>query len=244
MKIGFIIQARMSSTRLPNKMAMPFGNETSLLGHIIDRLQINFESYKISVATSTNSKDDKINEICGKYNIPCTRGSETDVASRFIQAAEDLDIDYVIRVCGDNPFLSMDLTRNIIKRCEDDTKKSDYYSYYVNNKVGILTDHGFFCEIFSIKRLQKEWTLMDSYMKEHVTPVFYTKNDMLISKLPYDNHKMKRVRLTIDTIEDYHLCGEVFDLLRGKQQDIDGIIDILRPCHYEIMIDKSKNNIK
>ena len=81
-------------------------------------------------------------------------------------------------------------------------------------------------------------------MKEHVTTVFYFKNDMLISKLPYDNHKMKRVRLTIDTIEDYHLCGEVFDLLRGRQQDIDGIIDILRPYHYEIMIDKSKNNIK
>jgi spore coat polysaccharide biosynthesis protein SpsF (cytidylyltransferase family) len=138
----------------------------------------------------------------------------------------------------------MELTRNIIKRCEDDTNKSDYYSYYVNNKVGILTDHGFFCEIFSIKRLQKEWELMDSYMKEHVTPIFYTKNDMLISKLPYDNHKMKGVRLTIDTIEDYNLCREVFDILRGKKQDIDGIIDILRPCHYEIMKDKSKNNIK
>lgn len=43
MKIGFIIQARMSSTRLPNKMAMPFGNETSLLGHIIDPLQMNVD---------------------------------------------------------------------------------------------------------------------------------------------------------------------------------------------------------
>ena len=244
MKIGFIIQSRMSSTRLPNKMAMPFGNEPSLLGHTIERLKSNFQAYTISVATSINEKDDEIVEICNDYNIPCIRGSEKDVASRFLQAAEILDIDYVVRVCGDNPFLSIELTKNIIKSYEDDQQKKEYYSYYVNNKVGILTDHGFFCEILSIKSLRREWPLMDHYMKEHVTPIFYTKSNILTSKLLYNNNRLADVRLTIDTLEDYNLCREVFEILGEKTHDINCIIDVLTLSHFKRMHNQSNNNLK
>ena len=82
MKIGFIIQSRMSSTRLPNKMAMPFGNEPSLLGHTIERLKSNFQAYTISVATSINEKDDEIVGV-GGWNENLDSSQEYDLLMRL-----------------------------------------------------------------------------------------------------------------------------------------------------------------
>ncbi|HIB77637.1 MAG TPA: hypothetical protein EYO58_08510 [Flavobacteriales bacterium] len=244
MKIGFIIQARIGSSRLPNKMAMPFGLEATLLGYIIKKIKTNFSQLILCVATSDNKEDDLIVKICDEYEVLCSRGDEKDVTSRFVNTAANLKLDYVIRVCGDNPFISVELTKKLIRTFNGDNIKADYYTYVVNNTMAILTDHGFFCEILSVSRLKEEWPIMTSYMKEHVTPVFYKNKHISISKTIYENNKIKKVRLTIDTLEDYYICSDVFKRLEGKEDIVPNLIKVINNHHSNEMMQQRKKNIK
>ena len=85
---GIIIQARCGSSRLPNKMVLPFYQSQSILSILLSRLKKKITSTPIIVATTTNLKDDLITTICKQHNIPYYRGSENDVLQRFIDAAE------------------------------------------------------------------------------------------------------------------------------------------------------------
>ena len=68
-----IIQARMSSTRLPGKVMLKVGN-VPLLQHMIERVSQSEKLDKIIVATTTNQVDDIIENLCKKMDIGCFRG--------------------------------------------------------------------------------------------------------------------------------------------------------------------------
>jgi spore coat polysaccharide biosynthesis protein SpsF len=85
--VTIVIQARMGSSRLPGKMMMPLYQEKSLLFWLIQRVRQNQSTQNIVVATSEDIQDDPIALECNLLNIPCFRGSEWDVLSRFYHAA-------------------------------------------------------------------------------------------------------------------------------------------------------------
>lgn len=108
-RVGFIIQARMKSTRLPGKilMPLPIGGTTPLLGWITNAVQ-NSSYYKsIFVATSTNAENDDLVEFTKQFKVNIFRGSEDDVFSRFKSIAKDNDFNVIVRLTGDNPFLDI-----------------------------------------------------------------------------------------------------------------------------------------
>ena len=104
MNIGIIIQARMGSTRLPGKILKQFYGNKTLLETILDNLH-KIKQAKIIVATSVSTNDDKLEEFLKDKNEIVYRGSEKDVLERFIKAAEENEVDGIIRICSDNPFL-------------------------------------------------------------------------------------------------------------------------------------------
>ena len=104
MKFGIIIQARLGSTRLPRKILKEFYGEKTLLETVISNLQ-KVAGVKIIVATSVNPNNDELESFLNKRDITVFRGSEDDVLSRFIGAAEANGIDGIVRICSDNPFL-------------------------------------------------------------------------------------------------------------------------------------------
>ena len=59
MKIGAIIQARTTSTRLPNKVLLDIAGKPALQ-HIIERLRQSKKLETIIVATTTNETDNLI----------------------------------------------------------------------------------------------------------------------------------------------------------------------------------------
>ena len=78
-KIGIIIQARTGSTRLPNKMILPFYNEKGVLELLIERIKNRLSEIEIIVATTSLEKDNRIEEIADKTKVTCFRGDENDV---------------------------------------------------------------------------------------------------------------------------------------------------------------------
>ena len=79
--IKIIIQARTGSTRLPQKMILPFYENEGIFSLILKRLTSNIENDKIVLATSDNPNNDVLEEISRHYGVFCYRGSENDVSS-------------------------------------------------------------------------------------------------------------------------------------------------------------------
>jgi glutamate-1-semialdehyde aminotransferase len=114
MKVVAIIQARMGSTRLPGKVMKDLGGKP-VLRWCLDALNWTAGVDETWIATSTLPADDVIAEYCAKYFIPCHRGSETDVLSRFIGCAEESNADVVLRITGDCPFIDPQVIGGVVR---------------------------------------------------------------------------------------------------------------------------------
>lgn len=208
MKIGIILQARKNSTRFPGKILEKFSGNKSLLEFVLDK--VSTLDYHLVVATTYN--DDEVAEICKSKNIDFYRGSENNVLKRFIEAAEMYQLDNLIRICSDNPFISVEYLTNLVE--SHLTTAADYTSYWTSDKIPtIKTHYGFFTEIVSLSALKlADQLCKDDIYREHVTNFVY-ENDAIFKinflKIPFEENK--DVRLTIDTREDFELCKDLLD---------------------------------
>ena len=87
--IGCIIQARMGSSRLPNKTMKLIDKKIPMLEQVINQIKFCKEIDKIVVATTTNKEDDEIFDFVTKLEIPCFRGSEKDLLDRYYMCAKN-----------------------------------------------------------------------------------------------------------------------------------------------------------
>jgi len=108
MRIGTIIQARMSSARLPGKVLLELAGKP-MLQRVIERVQAAPGSDVVAVATSTDASDDAISAFCKGFGVRCVRGPLDHVAERMALAAEQLALDAFVRVCADSPLIDTDL---------------------------------------------------------------------------------------------------------------------------------------
>lgn len=108
MRIGVIIQARMSSSRLPGKVLKQIQGK-SVLNYLLERIGQCMGLQDVIVATSTDSSDDAIAEFCEESAVECFRGSLENVAERFKDAAENYKLDAFVRICGDSPLIDPQL---------------------------------------------------------------------------------------------------------------------------------------
>lgn len=113
MRAGAIVQARMSSRRLPGKALADVAGEP-LLARVVARLALAKQLAFVGVATSDESSDDPIAELCAARGIPCFRGPLDDVLSRVVAAARHWQLDPVVRVTGDCPFVSPELVDELV----------------------------------------------------------------------------------------------------------------------------------
>lgn len=105
MNIGIIVQARMGSTRLPGKILKQFYGDKTLLETLLENLH-KVQGSKVIVATSVNENNDQLERFLTEKGELVFRGSENDVLDRFIKAAEANNVDGIVRICSDNPFMS------------------------------------------------------------------------------------------------------------------------------------------
>ena len=161
-----IIQARMGSKRLPGKMLMKLGDEY-IIYWVIKRLMKCKKIDKLIVATSKNNIDDDLTQICEDINVPVFRGSESDVLDRFYKLSKENNLDIIVRICADNPFIdSYEVDRLIdffiLNNCD--------YSFNHQNKLANNYADGFGAEIFTKNTLNYlNNVCKDINIREHVS---------------------------------------------------------------------------
>lgn len=243
--ITFVIQARSGSTRLPNKVLLPFYNGKSILDLMLEKLS-SINGTNILVATTTNVKDNAVANIAEKHHTACFRGSENDVLDRFISAAMQYGSQKIIRVCSDNPFLDIDSIKRLVKT-SDANPSADYISFDVNGLPSIKTHYGFWAEyvtLDALKRVRK--STEEPLYREHVTNYIYshpeqfdivwiTNADVPVRNLP--------IRLTIDTEADFVNAQKIYShFIQSRiRQTIPHIVEYL--SDHPTLIEDMKTEI-
>ncbi len=214
MDTAFIVQARLGSTRLPGKILLPFFDGKSIIELLIEKLRSIDKNTDVILATSTNTINDTlVNKI--KDRVIIVRGSENDVLNRFIQAAKKNNINKIIRVCSDNPFLDIEGLKQLLQYSE--RTSADYVGFRINNKPSIQTHFGFWAEYVSLKALQKvDYLTQEKLYHEHVTNYIYSHSDSFDIEwldTPQFINGRDDIRLTIDTQEDFDIAKAIYKVL-------------------------------
>ncbi|MBU5441009.1 NTP transferase domain-containing protein [Paenibacillus sp. MSJ-34] len=223
MKIIAIIQARMGSTRLPGKVLLPLGSSV-VLDYVVSRCQTIKSVVEVIVATSSSEQDDEIYEWCLERNVPCYRGSEEDVLSRYYECARSFSTNYVMRVTADCPFVDIDLANATVEAM-------------LRNSSDIVVlkgelPRGLAVELVSFAALEKMYVDgQEPRHREHVTyyayefPQYFSSTELQVPT----NKQYPRLRITLDTEEDYQLCQKIANqfpdnLLVPSQQVIEFLL--------------------
>lgn len=227
--IGIIIQARLGSKRLPNKMVLPFYNDKGVFEILIDKLKSDFPTLPLILATTTNPIDDKLVEICRNHDICYYRGSESNVLQRFIDTANSFGITKIIRVCADNPFLDISGLKKLV--LSFNKIDFDYCSFQTSKGTpSILTHYGFWAEAVNLRSLIKTRELTnDSFYQEHVTNYIYSNPNLfklLYLDIPIEIERKVNIRMTLDTHSDFILLKEIYkDIIGKKLSNIEDIVN-------------------
>ena len=200
---GVIIQARMSSTRLPAKVLLHLADEP-IICHVYNRAKLYFSN--VIVATSDDPSDDLLVRELDQYSIPYFRGSLENVLKRFIDCAVSLGWNKIVRITADNPLVNYNY---LVQNWES------YKGYlYVDaiHKNGLIYGTGF--EVVSLAAL--EMIKSDSiYYKEHVTA--YLRESKIVETLsvvpPLEMQFSSSIFLTCDYPEDYEVLNNIFNCL-------------------------------
>ena len=215
--IGAIIQARISSTRLPGKILkeLPYGSGITVLEQVINRLKKSKKLSEIIIATTKETEDNQIINIVKKENVKYFKGSKENVLSRYYFAAKENNIDLIVRITSDCPCIDAQIVDVVIS--EHLKANADYTS----NSLIRSYPHGLDVEVFSFNALGKAHkNAKEDYEKEHVTP-YINRNPQIfkinIVKAPKKLYAPD-IRITLDTEEDYALLCAVFDYLYPKNK--------------------------
>ncbi|MEK7602533.1 MAG: glycosyltransferase family protein [Patescibacteria group bacterium] len=208
-KIVAIIEARMTSSRLPGKVLMPLAGE-SVLARQIERLRHSTHIDDVVVATTTNAPDDAIVAECERLNARYWRGSEDDVLLRVLEAAQSVQADIIVEICGDCPFIDWRHADALLEMMG-----KDGYDY-VANSLEETFPIGFDIRIFpttildEVNRISK-----DAYDHEHVSLYIYNHPEKYKLGNIAAEGKMRRrdLRLVIDNKEDYQLASTIYEKL-------------------------------
>lgn len=216
MKIGLIVLCRFNSSRLPGKILKDI-NGKPLLTYILERLQLTADQNSIIVATSDKKTDDPIEIYCLKNQIECYRGSLNDVAGRFLNCAEKYQLDYAVRINGDNIFTDHRIIDIMI-----DLVKSDDYNFVTNVK-GRTFPIGMSIEIVNVQFYKKHYQHFKSnHYKEHVTLYFYENPSHLEKVFHYYNESVPEatgLKLAVDSEEDFNFAAKLISNMRLKHTD-------------------------
>ena len=247
--ITFIIQARTGSTRLPNKILLPFYDNKSILELLIEKLR-KVNNTRIIIATSSESNCDANESLSEQMKVKCFRGSEKNVLQRFIDAAQKFGAERIIRVCSDNPFLELKSIQTLVAKAMSQ-ENADYISFRIGSCPSIKTHYGFWTEYVTLKALKKVNLLTNDLLyREHVTNYIYSNPEMFnIEWIDAPDAIMSHpdIRLTIDTSEDFENAQRIYGVLCDKQNypTIEDVINYLdnHQDYYKLMRKQiAKNN--
>ena len=223
MRTVCIVQARMSSTRLPGKVLLPLLGKP-VIAHVIERLSFCSTLNEVVVATSDDPSDDVLVQWCLDHDVQVFRGSLNDVLDRYYKCALNLQAEAVVRITADCPALDPTLVDEVVLGFW----AGSHDLYYLDGEF----PDGLDCAVFSFFALEKAWTEAKlPSEREHVGPYVMSHPELFrLGKL--EKFKgLDHLRWTLDVPEDMVFLQSVFERLYrpiGQPFLASDLIDLLK----------------
>lgn len=216
-KIGVFLQARLDSTRLPEKALLNLGGIT-VVEHAMRALtSVDADHYVLLTDQKSAHRLRPLSRLC---NFDLFVGDPEDVLDRFVRSAQRYGVDTIVRATGDNPFVSAEVTDLTLSLRRG--KDADFAAL-----TGLPLGTG--VEVVRRGALDIAWKkATKSYDREHVTPYLYNHPDRFsIVRAPAPGPlRCPEARVTLDTWEDYRrLQGLVEDLHFSFPVEIRDIVE-------------------
>ena len=214
-----LIQARISSTRLPGKVLKKIEGK-EMLYHLITNLKKSKLIKKIFVLTSNSIEDDKICNFCKKHNINFFRGPLQNTFLRFCSFLKKNDTKNFIRLSADSPLLNYKLVDAMILS----SKKKNYDIF--TNIFPRTFPKGQSIEIIKTKSfLSIKNNFLNNEEKEHLTKYFYN-NPLKFKIYNYRNNiNYSNYNLSVDTENDFKIVKKIF---QGRQNEVIELKELIR----------------
>lgn len=201
MKTGYLITARMKSTRLKHKLTLEINNR-QIIRWMIDRVKLAKSLNEIIICTSENPQDDILEQIAKEEKIKIFRGHEDDVIQRLYNASLEFELDYALNITADCPLVSVEYIDKIIEE-------------YKNTNADLIRTldlpHGFFSYGLKVDAMKRVCEIKDDLNTEvwgkyfTDTGLFKVHDMKIASKLVRDNF-----RLTLDYPEDFEFFKSIY----------------------------------
>ena len=215
MKKAIIIQARLSSTRLPGKVLREFSNGKTLIEILLLRLkELKKQNIQIIVATSDTKSDDVLADyLAAKFDwVTIFRGDLNNVMKRYYDAAIVNEIETIIRVTADCPFIDAEVVSKMLESFED--SNLDYLANTMPPNLSTFSD-GFDVEIFTRAALLRQMNLPGLTLKdkEHVTFLFWGTTHFKTGLFNNSETPNFQFKLSVDTLNDFLLAETVVNAI-------------------------------
>jgi len=219
LKKAIIIQARMSSTRLPGKVLREFSNGKTLIEILLLRIQeLIDQGIEIIVATSDSKSDDVLaNYLATHYKwVKVFRGDLNNVMQRYCDAAIENGIDIIIRITSDCPFIDPVIVSKMLQVFEE--SDLEYLANTMPPDHSTFSD-GFDVEIFTIAALLKQISLPELTVKdkEHVTFLFWGTSHFKTALFANTETPNFQFKLSVDSMNDFVLADTIIKSIGYKK---------------------------
>jgi len=217
--IAIIIQARMSSSRLPGKVMRNLVG-IPMIQHVINRAKQAKLADEVVVATTTKAVDDELADFC-KKSASIFRGSEDDVLGRFYHAAREKGVDVVVRITADCPLVDPQVIDECIRQFLE--KNVDYLS----NFHPPTFPNGFETEVFSFHALERAWNEANMLSeREHVTPYLWKNpGKFRLENMPF-TRDVSNMRVTVDDLNDFIVVERVLKSI-GEGGSVNEVVELI-----------------
>lgn len=202
MKIGFLITARLKSTRLPNKLILKI-NGKEIIRHMIDRLKVSKLLNNIIICTSDNPQDKSLVKIAKEEGIDYFLGDEDDVILRLYNASKEFKLDYAFNITADCPLVAIEFIDKIVNKYKESNA----------DLIRCLNlPHGFYLYGLKVDAMRKVCEIK----KANDTEVWgrYFTDTGLFNVLDLNIPKKyirKDYRLTLDYPDDFEFLKKIFE---------------------------------
>ncbi len=205
---AIFLQARLNSSRLPNKALLPLAGMT-----VIEHAMASLIKVKTDLHVLLTDKESqlKLYPLAEKWGFKLFTGPREDVLLRFALAAELYKPDRILRATGDNPLVSAELAEDILSLHKD--KRADC-SGFTNIPLGTGVEVIETNALFTAER-----EAVKPYDREHVTPFLYAQQNRFTIYHPQPPSKdiLTDVRVSIDTKEDYIFILKIFEEIYSEK---------------------------
>jgi glutamate-1-semialdehyde 2,1-aminomutase len=203
MKIVALVQARMGSTRLPNKVMRPI-NGKPMIELLLLRLSKTTKIDEIVLATSSNPVNLPMVEHVNNLGFSVYKGSENDVLDRFYRAGLSHNADAIVRITGDCPLVDPNLVDEVVSEFKNTGAD------YISNAIVPSYPDGLDIEVFSFKALKSAWSEATTHFdREHVTSFIRESNLFKLASFSH-GEDLSNLRWTVDELVDFEVIEGIF----------------------------------